>query len=267
MTDIIPCARCGSTEPADDTGLCSVPTCRSFRAGNSLASVHDGRAKFSPADLDARDALMERLFAERGGRNALDVVSQLRIEDFATASIQLAKVHRRLEIRGAVSAAGNARASLVSTYTTFSARVERLAQELPPIVRTSASRSLGPQPSLSEIADRAQALIDSIRAMATVAPEPEMQAAVMSKPVARAPKTEEKTAPAPVVPEPPAPKPLCFYCGNVPCVGEDSPLFLTLHNTDPKEAARVNRAATDLMLHSHGHHPIHLPGRKNEDTL
>ena len=35
---------------------------------------------------------MERLFAERGGRQALDIVSQLRIEDYSTAQVQLAKV-------------------------------------------------------------------------------------------------------------------------------------------------------------------------------
>ena len=101
--------------------------------GNSGNVIHEGRAKFTCADLDARDALMARLLEERGGREALDIVSQLRIEDYATAQIQLGKVTRRLEALGAVSAAGNERRSLVATYTTFSARAERLAAELPPV--------------------------------------------------------------------------------------------------------------------------------------
>src|SRR5207247_1907381 len=99
--------------------------------GNCLSVVHEGRARLTAADLATRDALMDRLFAERGGRSALDIVSQLRIEDYATAQIQLGKVTRRLEALGAVSSAGNERKSLVATYTTFSARVERLAAELP----------------------------------------------------------------------------------------------------------------------------------------
>jgi hypothetical protein len=74
---------------------------------------------------------MDRLFAERGGRSALDIVSQLRVEDFATAQIQLGKVTRRLEMLGAVSTEGRKRSSLVDTYNVFSARVERLAAELP----------------------------------------------------------------------------------------------------------------------------------------
>ena len=108
------------------------PACGVFQPGNLGAAVHEGRARLTAADLATRDALMERLFAERGGRFSLDIVSQLRIEDYATAQVQLGKVTRRLEVLGAVSAAGSERKSLVATYTTFSGRVERLAAELPP---------------------------------------------------------------------------------------------------------------------------------------
>lgn len=135
-----PCTVCGSTEPPDSQGQCPVKTCRAARRGNKLAAVHDGRAKMTPADYSARDALMARLFAERGGRGGLDIVTQLRIEDFATAQIQLGKVTKRLEASGAVSEAGNKRTSLVDTYNTFSARVERLAAELPPVRTLTAAR-------------------------------------------------------------------------------------------------------------------------------
>jgi hypothetical protein len=136
---VLPCTGCGTNEPPTPEGLCPTPSCRKFRHGHSLSTIHEGRSRFSRADIDARDALMERLFAERGGRASLDVVSQLRIEDFATAQIQLGKVTRRLETLGAVSEAGNKRRSLVDTYNTFSARVERLAAELPPPLKRPSS--------------------------------------------------------------------------------------------------------------------------------
>jgi hypothetical protein len=128
----VPCAACGSTEPPDERGLCPAP-CRCFRVGNTVASVHNGRAKLNATDYAIRDALLERLFAERGGREQLDIVAQLRVEDYATAVIQRGKVTQKLEAYGSVSEGkGNARASLVNTYKIFSERVERLAAELPP---------------------------------------------------------------------------------------------------------------------------------------
>jgi hypothetical protein len=126
-----PCKLCGTSELPDAAGRCPVKTCRAARVGNKIAAVHDGRAKLSSEDLATRDALMARLFRERGGRSALDIVSQLRVEDYATAQIQLGKVTRRLEMLGAVSTEGRKRSSLVDTYNVFSARVERLAAELP----------------------------------------------------------------------------------------------------------------------------------------
>ena len=137
-----PCTRCGTTEPPDEQGLCPAKSCRAARVGNKLASVHDGRAKLTPADLAARDALLDRLFAERGGRGSLDIVSQLRVEDYATATIQLGKVTRRLEMLGAVSTAGNKRSSLVDTYNVFSARAERLAAADDVIVNTASPEAL-----------------------------------------------------------------------------------------------------------------------------
>jgi hypothetical protein len=139
----VPCSTCGSTEPPDAIGLCPVKTCRCTRVGNRLAVIHDGRSKLTRADFDARDALMDRLYVERGGREALDIVSQLRIEDYATAAIQLGKVTRRLEDLGAVSTAGNKRTSLVDTYNTFSARAERLAAELPPLITRAPTTHAG----------------------------------------------------------------------------------------------------------------------------
>ena len=155
-----PCSGCGTAEPSDEQGLCPTPSCRKFRYGHSLSTIHGGRSKFSRADLDARDALLERLFTERGGRAALDIVSQLRIEDFATAQIQLSKVTARLETLGAVSTAGNERKSLVATYATFSARVERLAAELPPPLtkRMTPDNVMLCSLTVNELIDRAETI-------------------------------------------------------------------------------------------------------------
>jgi hypothetical protein len=150
-----PCSVCGTTEPPDAQGQCPVKTCRAARVGNKLAAVHDGQSKMTVMDLGARDVLMTRLFRERGGRSALDIVSQLRIEDYATAQIQLGKVTRRLEVLGAVSTAGYKRTSLVDTYNTFSARVQRLAAELPPPL-TQAAR-LSSDGDLSKMTTQQQA--------------------------------------------------------------------------------------------------------------
>ena len=51
-----PCTRCGTTEPPDEQGLCPAKSCRAARVGNKLASVHDGRAKLTPADLVSKQS-------------------------------------------------------------------------------------------------------------------------------------------------------------------------------------------------------------------
>ena len=106
------CPKC-EAEVSAGAGRC--PRCGVFQRANDWSVIHAGRARLTPADLATRDALMAELFRERGGRASLDVVSQLRVEDYATAQIQLGKVTRRLEALGAVSPAGNERKSLVST--------------------------------------------------------------------------------------------------------------------------------------------------------
>jgi hypothetical protein len=121
-----PCTGCGSAEPPDARGLCATKTCRRFRVGNGAASIHDGRAKLTADDLATRDDIISQLLAERPRQ---DVVSRLRLVDYATASVQLQKVSRKLEEQGPVTSAGRQRA-LVGVYTAFSQRVERLGTDL-----------------------------------------------------------------------------------------------------------------------------------------
>lgn len=122
----VPCGRCGSVEPPDADGRCLTPTCRSFRFGNSVASVHEAHAKLTEQDRTDRAAMIESLRAERGD---VDVVMGERIADYATAVIQLRKVTRHLEEMGPMTQGGRRR-STVAMYDLFSGRVDRLAKDI-----------------------------------------------------------------------------------------------------------------------------------------
>ena len=244
-----PCSRCGSTLPPDERGLCPVPTCRGARKGNKLAAVHEGRAKLTPEDLATRDALMARLFQERGGREALDVVAQLRIEDYATAQIQLGKVTRRLEEFGAVSTKGNKRSSLVDTYNTFSARVERLAAELPKPTQSAQQPERVMKIVRVFVTSRAQ--LDEAMAGGPLDPQKWVEESEDDFNV----RTSARSAPAqaatnaPAATEPKAEPEPCSYCGR-PCVGRNHPSFETLHWNDPAEIEKRDAAATAEMFES-----------------
>jgi hypothetical protein len=110
-------------------GATRCPMCNLWQPGNSGAVVHGGRRRLAPAEVASRDELLDKLFAERGGRDNLDVVRQLRIEDYPTAATQLRNVALRLEGVGPLTAAGRRR-SLVDVYNLFSARAERLGSDI-----------------------------------------------------------------------------------------------------------------------------------------
>jgi hypothetical protein len=254
----VPCKGCGSTEPPDEQGLCrGVPgnKCRWARPGNKLASKHDGRAKLTPEDLATRDALMERLFRERGGRSSLDIVSQLRVEDYATAQIQLGKVTRRLELLGAVSEGGKKRSSLVDTYNTFSARVERLAQELPPVAAGTTSRVTGVDYdalTIDQLIERSTSTLQTLLDLRD--DQREGEAAVAAATEAAGLSVQAPTDPAgevPVSTPMPAPEIICPYCRRK-CVGPDHVAYETLHWDDPTEVKKRDKNATAVMLRQIG---------------
>ncbi len=122
-----PCSGCGTTDTPDAGGLCPTKTCRRFRVNNAVALVHGSRAKLAATDISARDELIAGLLAERGDK--VDIVTRIKISDYATATILLQRVSRRLEEVGPTTAAGRTR-SLVPTYAMFSARVEKLSADL-----------------------------------------------------------------------------------------------------------------------------------------
>jgi hypothetical protein len=223
--------------------------CRWARVGNKLASKHEGRAKLTPADLATRDALLDRLFAERGGRHALDIVSQLRVEDYATAQIQLGKVTRRLEMLGAVSTAGNKRSSLVDTYNVFSARVERLAAELPPPRASSRTNGTDDYENLTDddLIARIEALLKRAHETRDLRLRTEGIAATEKQQAAPVAPTSV-VVPADAVPTPrpaPEPAPTCLFCNQSPdaCAATKSDRLETwraLHSLHPDEIDRKN---------------------------
>lgn len=196
---------------------------------------------------------MDRLLRERGGRSSLDIVSQLRIEDYATAQIQLGKVTRRLELMGAVSAGGNKRSSLVDTYTAFSARVERLAAELPPL-RTSAmpvGTDIGDL-NEDELVDRATEILRRLlerRAVqrqgdahlaAAIADHAGLPVQTIAGPTGEA----VESTPAPE----PKPCPYCYAPTPADCARrkeQDYAIWDVLHALDPEEQQRRQQEADE----------------------
>ena len=250
-----PCAGCGTNEPPTAEGLCPTPSCRKFRHGHSLSTIHEGRSRFSRADIDARDALIKRLFAERGGRVSLDVVSQLRVEDYATASIQLAKVTRRLETLGAVSEAGNKRRSLVDVYNTFSARVERLAADLPlPLMkRSSPDGKPGLEDlTLDDLLERTTIIREHLLTLRSGPAKPVEQPS--SSPIVT---VASSPTPATVEDSTPVEPSNCPYCDQSLATCNDMrqhdlPAWRSLHWSDPQEVQRRAEEATREMLHQAG---------------
>jgi hypothetical protein len=88
------CANC--EQDVEPIGKGSCPACGRFLRANVAAAVP------VPSPEDKRcAALADELFAERGGRDAVDVITRSRIEEFAVLSVQLegeAAHRRRLEL-------------------------------------------------------------------------------------------------------------------------------------------------------------------------
>jgi hypothetical protein len=245
-TETVRCS-CGADVSPEGVARGSCNVCGRFLPGNDAAVIHAGRAQLTAADYSARDALMNRLLAERGGRGVLDIVAQLRIEDYATAQIQLGKVTKRLEQLGAVSTAGNKRSSLVDTYNTFSARVERLAAELPPVVNaapvvTTDLDTLTDDQLIEKTTTILRHLLD-------------LQAARREGEQLRTARERADVDKGPLqaggfnadAPAEPPPAPVCEFCGQRPCVGPEHHAYDVLHARDPEVIARRDREATAEM--------------------
>ena len=134
------CPRCGAEVPAD-AGKC--PKCGRFLPGNSVAvTLGLRRARFTPVETGHRDELEEQLFAERGGREAVDTITRYQIQEYAELTIHIDRIDAYLGELGTLTKAGRQPAAL-KTRLDISARRDQIAAR----IRGEASsdtRSLSP---------------------------------------------------------------------------------------------------------------------------
>ena len=100
------------------------------------------------AKVDAyRVELIDQLFAERGGRDALDVVSRIAIENYALVCAQFKTIEARLDQDGLFTQTGRRR-SAFDMLKAISETIDRLRAELPPpITRPSQDAGIAAMPS------------------------------------------------------------------------------------------------------------------------
>ena len=131
------CSNCQAAVDPAGKGLC--PVCGRFLKNNEVALVSGLRSKKLAKVVDAyRVDLIEQLFAERGGRAALDVVSRIAIENYALVCAQHKTIEARLDQDGLFTQTGRRR-SAFDMLKAISETIDRLASELPPVVRTAST--------------------------------------------------------------------------------------------------------------------------------
>lgn len=269
-----PCARCSAEVPA---GAERCPACGVFQPGNIGALVHGLRSKKLAAKVDAyRVDLLDQLFKERGGREALDVVSRIAIENYALVCAQHKTIESRLDQDGLFTQTGRRR-SAFDMLKTISETIDRLRAELPPtITRTSTFAGVDAMPSSAlrlasdllrrqlageTLSERELGQLDMLRhatrGHVVLPPDPldvadipayrdKVDAEIVELGATSRPVSESEASQ-------PAPEPTCGYgCGTLTrCVEikKTRPdAWRALHYTDPEEVARRNKEATAVMM-------------------
>lgn len=249
-----PCTRCGTTEPPDATGLCPVKTCRCFRVSNTVALVHGARRKFTLSMIERRDAHAAALFAERGGREALDVITQFNVIEFADLTVQYEDVTAYLMDAGTLTQAGRERAA-VKHALDISARRERVAAVLQghASVKACTPTANYEDASLDDLEIKLQQQLDLLRDMRAdrernAAAPPEASEFDPSD-TRDAGLAREVTTPTPA----PAAEPTCAYgCGTLERCAEikatNYEAWEVLHGLDPEVIKKKDEAATAVMM-------------------
>jgi len=159
-TPRVHCDGCGVDVVPAGRGLC--PTCGRFLPDNSVALGLGLRSKKLAKVVDAyRVELIEQLFAERGGRGALDVVSRISIENYALVCAQHKTIEARLDQDGLFTQTGRRR-SAFDMLKSISETIDRLRAELPPVTAGATTRATA-NISREELVARVEALARSIR--------------------------------------------------------------------------------------------------------
>ena len=257
---VVPCKACGPNEPPDEGGLCPVKACRCFRASNTVALVHGARRKFTASMIERRDTHAAALFAERGGRSALDVITQLNVIEFADLTVQYEDVTAYLMDAGTLTQAGRERAA-VKHALDISARREKIGALLhvqaPAVPSTPVNYDDMTEDQLLE------RMTTVLRSLLETRDEQRKGEAHVAQAVAEHqaagegyivldpgdPGYEEQEALAT-----PAPEVVCPYCRRK-CVGPDHVAYETLHWSDPAEVKKRDERATAVMRQQLGKLP------------
>jgi hypothetical protein len=214
---------------------------------NGAATTHGLRSKKLAKVVDEyRVALVNQLMEERGGRDALDVVSRIAIETYALNCAQAKTIEARLDQDGLFTQTGRRR-SAFDMLRSVTETIDRLKNALPPVVvHPSEARVDLDNASRSELIARTSA---ALRELLQEEDEERRSDAITARDAgldvqSSAESTEEALASTPA----PAPQPdRCIYCKRSPCYGESHFAYRALHHHDPLEVARRDREATDIM--------------------
>jgi hypothetical protein len=130
---------CGADVSPEGVARGSCTVCGRFLVGNGAALVHGLRSAKLAKKIDAyRVDLVEQLFKERGGREALAVAERIAIENYALVCAQHKTIEARLDHDGLFTATGRRR-SAFDMLKQISETIDRLRAELPPIATRPAT--------------------------------------------------------------------------------------------------------------------------------
>ena len=243
------CAQCEADVVPTTPNHC--PQCGGWVFDNTGSLVHGLRSKRLARVVDAyRVDLIAQLFAERGGRDALDVVGRIAIENFALVCAQHKTIEARLDQDGLFTQTGRRR-SAFDMLKSISETIDRLRAELPPpIARESTAISLL---STEQLIEKTTAILTSLLEESDEHLLPPLDAerddtardtdrAAGPSVMAEGGTDEELLKPTPVL----APESVCAYCRRA-CVGPDHIAYEVLHWSDPIEVARRQKEATAVM--------------------
>ena len=222
--------------------------CGRFLPANTVALIHGMRSDRLAKKVDAyRVALIDQLFAERGGRDAVDVAGRIAIENYALVSAQHKTIEERLDHDGLFTQTGRRR-SAFDMLRSISETIERLRAQLPPIAtRDGLDLSDATTEQLIErTATILRTLLEQRDAEARVA---EARAAAFQD-VALAPSVQDSTGSSPSRAPTSALEPQrCPYCHQPPASVQHH-AYDVLHLDDPEQIKRRADRATAEMAES-----------------
>jgi hypothetical protein len=226
-----------------------------FQVGNGASLILGLRSKKLGKIVDAyRVDLIEELFAERGGKASLDMVSRIAIENYALVCAQHKTIEARLDQDGLFTQTGRRR-SAFDMLKAISETIDRLRAQLPPVTKRSPPDEKPGLEGLSidQLLERTTILREHLLtlrngpAKSVDAPEASPIVVLPAQPSDPSPLEE----PSPVEP------PECCYCRQPfsACVDMKAAHISTwrsLHWNDPAEVQRRSVEATKEMMHQAG---------------